>query len=115
MILNVSGHQVTIGESLQEYVKDKIESKVKKFFKEAISVHVTFGKDGIFFSAEIIVNDGVKHQAILKGDGKGGDAYSAFEDALHKTDIQLRKHKELIKSHHKNHHKKTRKDDYENF
>ena len=115
MILNISGQQAKIGQTLQEYVKNKLEAKVKKFFKEAISVHVTFKKEGAFFSTEIIVNDGIKHQAILRSDGKGNDAYSAFEDAIKKTDMQLRKHKELIKSHHKNHHKKTRKDDYENF
>ena len=115
MILNISGQQVQIGQNLQDYVKKKLETKVKKFFKEAISVHVTFGKEGISFTAEIIVNDGVKHQSILKSNGKGSSAYAAFDDAIHKTDMQLRKHKELIKSHHKNHHKKTRKDDYENF
>ena len=115
MILNISGQQVQIGQSLQEHVKNKLEAKVKKFFKEAISVHVTFGKEGSFLSAEIIVNDGVKHQSILKSNGKGDDAYSAFEDAFHKIDVQLRKHKELIKSHHKNHHKKTIEDDFEEF
>ena len=49
MILSVFGHQVKVGSSLQDYVKEKLELKVKKFFKEIISVHVTFGKEGVFF------------------------------------------------------------------
>ena len=115
MILNISGHQVDTGQALQARVKKRLEAKVKKFFKEAISVHVVFGKEGVFFSAEIIVDDGIKRTNILKSNGKGDTALSAFDDALHKIDIQLRKQKELIKSHHKNHHKKTRKEDFENF
>lgn len=113
MILNISGHQMKVGDSLQAYVKDKLESKVKKFFKEAISVHVIFEKEGAFFLSEIIVNDGVKHESILKSNGKAGDALAAFDDAMKKIDIQLRKHKELIKSHHKNHHRKSRQDDFD--
>ena len=115
MIFNISGHQVEIGESLQQYVKDKLESKVTKFFKTAISTHVTFGKEGAFLTAEIIINDGVTHQNILKSNGTGLDVYAAFEDANHKTDMQLRKYKELIKSHHKNHHRKAGKDDIDGF
>jgi ribosomal subunit interface protein len=115
MIFNISGHQVEIGESLQQYVKNKLESKVTKFFKDAISTHVTFGKEGAFLTAEILVNDGVTHQNILKSNGTGLDVYSAFEDANHKTDTQLRKYKELTKSHHKNHHQNPRKDDSEGF
>ena len=115
MILNISGQQVQVGQNLQDYIKKKLETKVKKFFKEAISVHVNLGKEGISFTAEILINDGVKHQSILKSNAKGETAYVAFDEAMHKTDIQLRKHKELIKSHHKNHHKPTRKDDFENF
>ena len=110
MIFTVSGHQVTIGETVQQYVKDKLESKIKKFFNTAISAHVTFGKDGAFLTAEILINDGVPHQALLTSNGKGLDVRTAFDDANSKTDMQLRKHKELIKSHHKNHHKKPREE-----
>jgi ribosomal subunit interface protein len=112
MILNISGHQIELGEALQEFVKKKLESKVKKFFKEAISVHVIFEKKIPLVFAEIIVNDGIKHQAILRSNGQGPDARTAFEDSMNKIDIQLRRHKELIKSHHKNHHRKTGKDEF---
>src|SRR5690242_14846543 len=113
MILNISGHQIEIGKGVQDYVRNKLEPKIKKFFKEAVSAHVTFEKERAFFLAEILINDGVKHEAILKSNGQGADIYSAFEDAYHKTDIQLRKHKEKIKSHHKLHHKNPGKYDAE--
>ena len=107
MILNISGHQLELGETLQAFVKKKLEAKVKKFFKEAISVNVIFEKKNSLISAEIIVNDGIKHQALIRSNGKGQDWRTAFEDSINKIDIQLRKHKELVKGHHKNHHRNS--------
>lgn len=93
MKLEVSGHQVEVGQAFRTYITDKLQDKIKKFFDNVISVQVVIGKDGAAFSSEIIINEGVGHR-ILRADGSAADAHAAFDESIHKMKTQLSKHKE---------------------
>lgn len=95
MRIEITGHQVEIGQSFHEYVQDKLESTIKKFFKDAISVHVVIGRDSELFSSEIVINEGVNHRSIV-ANASEPDVHSAFDESFRKMKMQLGKHKEQM-------------------
>ena len=44
MDIRVSGHQMDTGEALQTHVRDRLTGIVDKYFSQALSSHVTFGR-----------------------------------------------------------------------
>ena len=97
----VSGQGVSIGQALQEYVKEKLTNHVVKYFEHAIEAHVVFHKQSVFFKADIVIRDGTGMHLPIKGDDEADDVYVAFDKALARAEHQLRKYKTKIKSHHK--------------
>ena len=93
MKLEISGHQVEVGQAFRTYITDKLQDKIKKFFDDVISVQVVIGRNGTFFSSEIVINEGIGHK-ILRADGSAADAHAAFDESVHKMKAQLSKHKE---------------------
>lgn len=98
MDIAVSGQHFEIGSSLQEYVKERIEHTVNKYFEHAISVHVHFVKEqhNNFYRCEIIVNEGTGRHITLKSDDRSTDIYTSFDLALTKMNHQLRKYKSKL-------------------
>lgn len=45
MYLNIVGQHMHNGKSLERYVNVRVEEKVKKYFKDAVSVDVVFLKE----------------------------------------------------------------------
>jgi ribosomal subunit interface protein len=97
----VSGQGVSVGQALQEYVKEKLTEHVVKYFERAIDGHVVFHKQSVFFKADIVIHDGTGTHLTIKGDAEADDVYVAFDKALVKVEHQLRKYKEKINDHHK--------------
>jgi ribosomal subunit interface protein len=104
MIIQISGHHVTTGQALQEYIKGKLESEIKKFFSNVISVHVFIEKHAELFASEIVVNEGVDHQTIA-ANAEAPDAYVSFDEAVRKMKAQLRKRKQKIIGRSRQHRK----------
>lgn len=98
MDIQVSGHQVDIGEALQEHVRARLEAGASKYFSHTINAAVTVTKDGHLFVAEchLHANQGVN----LESTGKADNAYAAFDDAADKIEKQLRRYKRRLKNHH---------------
>lgn len=101
MQLQVSGQHISIGASLQEYVKEKVPALVTKYFSEAPSGHVYFSKQNRDIHCEIIVNEGTGRHVIIKSDCVSDDSYIAFDNALNKLAKQLQKYKSKINDHSK--------------
>lgn len=95
----VSGQHLVIGVSLQEYVKDKITSSIKKYFDHASGATVHFNKQNHEFLCDIIVHDGTGRHTITKSNAAADDIYFAFDSALNKVEKQLRKYKSKLKDH----------------
>ena len=99
MDIRVSGHQVETGSALQEHASDRLTGIVDKYFKRALSSHVTIGKGPHdSFSADIVTH--VTHGMILKSHGEAQDAHLALDQAADKIEKQLRRYKRRLKDRH---------------
>lgn len=97
MQILVSGQHISIGISLQEYVKQRIDAVVHKYFEDVPSSHINFSKQGHEFYCDIIVNDGTGRNITIKSKQHSDDVYSSFDITLSKIEIQLRKYKSKLK------------------
>ena len=85
MDIRVSGHQIDTGAALQDYVSDKLQAMVEKYFSRALSSHVTFGKAGSgAYSSDIVTH--VNKGLILKSHGEAHDVHQSFDQALSKIE-----------------------------
>lgn len=99
MQINVSGHQVDVGDSLREHAEERLERSVTKYFEHAIFADVVFSKEAHLFVADIHVNEGIKGGIMIKAQGKSEDSYAAFDEAAERIESQLRRYKTRITSH----------------
>jgi ribosomal subunit interface protein len=95
----VSGQHLSIGTSLQEYVKDRVTNSIKKYFDHASGSTVHFNKQNYEFLCDIIVHDGTGRHTIIKSNASADDIYFAFDSSLSKIEKQLRKYKSKLKDH----------------
>ncbi len=99
MHIQVSGQHISIGNSIQEYVIERITNVVKKYFAEAQSGHVHFSKQGREFGCDIVVNEGTGRHMIMKSNCSSDEIYNSFDIALSKLEKQLRRYKSKLNSH----------------
>ncbi|WP_425364528.1 ribosome hibernation-promoting factor, HPF/YfiA family [Candidatus Tisiphia endosymbiont of Mystacides longicornis] len=100
MQVSVSGQHISIGNSLQDYVKSRTTQVAAKYFSTIINANVHFSKQGFQLVCDIVVNDGTGRHIILKGNAASDDIYSAFDAALSRLEKQLRKYKSKLKDRH---------------
>lgn len=99
MDIRVSGHQIDTGSALQDYVTDRLNTMVDKYFSRAHSANVTFGKAaGGAFSSDIIAH--VNKGLILKAHAEAHDVHQSFDQAAGKMEKQLRRYKRRVQDHH---------------
>ena len=99
MRTQISGKQIDIGESLQLYENEGIDTIVGKFAGRPTDAQVVFSKSAHEFVCETTVHlsTGLNVQA----KGKSTEIYSAFESCSEKMETQLRRYKRRLKDHHK--------------
>ena len=97
----VSGQHISIGKSLQDYVKSRANEVVCKYFENAPSSNVHFSKQGRDFACDIVVNDGTGRHMVIKSNAASDEIYNAFDFALGKIEKQMRKYKSKLKNHNK--------------
>ncbi|PEQ12142.1 ribosomal subunit interface protein [Novosphingobium sp. PC22D] len=99
MDIRVSGHQVDTGEALQVHANERLAAIVEKYFNQALSSHVTFGRGPANgFRCDIIMH--VMQNLVLKATGVAQDAHHALDQAAEKIDKQLRRYKRRLKDRH---------------
>ena len=83
----------------EQHAGDRLTAIVDKYFKSALSSHVTFGKAPAgAYRCDIVTH--VMQGLILKGAGIAQDAHVALDQAAEKIDKQLRRYKRRIKDRH---------------
>lgn len=97
MQVQVSGKHVSVGEALRSRVNDDLQSSIGKYFERGGNADVTVSRDGHGFRVDCMVNLASGQQ--LQSHGLGGDAHSAFAQALHKIETRIRRYKQRLKSH----------------
>lgn len=99
MRIQVAGRQLEVGEALRSRIENELASGVGKYFNRATDAVVTVGKNGgtgIAVDCTVHLSSGIS----LQSEGHGGDAHSAFDDALGKLEKRVRRYKRRLRNHH---------------
>lgn len=99
MRIQVAGRQLEVGEALRTRIESELSTGVGKYFNRATDAVVTVGKNGgtgIAVDCTVHLSSGISLQA----EGHGGDAHSAFDDALGKLEKRVRRYKRRLRNHH---------------
>lgn len=97
MQLNVTGQNIDMTESLQNYVEEKME-KIERHFDNVTHVHVVLSVEKLRQKAEATINTG---GADLHANAVNEDMYAAIDALVDKLDRQIKKHKEKLTDHHR--------------
>ncbi|MDJ0949424.1 MAG: ribosome-associated translation inhibitor RaiA [Alphaproteobacteria bacterium] len=100
MQLTVTGKQIDVGQALQGHVEEKLQATIAKYFANPVEIHVVFSRDAHELRADLTVHVG--RGITVRGHGRHGDPYGAFDVALDHIGKRLRRHKRRLRSHHKN-------------
>lgn len=100
MDIQVSGKNLNLGEALQTHVGARLNDGVSKYFGRGAEAAVVFAKERRGVECEVTAH--LSSGVFLAVHGEGGDAYSAFEEALEKLEKRVRRYKRRLKNHHSN-------------
>ncbi|NNU15991.1 ribosome-associated translation inhibitor RaiA [Parvularcula sp. ZS-1/3] len=98
MDVQITGKGIDLGDALQVHVREAMDTGVHKYFERGAEANVNFGKDGHRFTTEATVH--LASGVFLAANGKGGDAYAAFDEAMEKLEKRVRRYKRRLKDHH---------------
>lgn len=98
MDIQVSGKNLDLGAALQSHVAARLDEGVSKYFGRGAAASVVFAKERFQFECDVTAH--LDSGVFLAAHGEGGDAYSAFEDALEKLEKRIRRYKRRLKNHH---------------
>jgi ribosomal subunit interface protein len=87
-----------VGDALRSRISDELQSSIGKYFERGGDADVVVGKRGHSFHVDCSVRLASGHK--LESSGAGGDAHSAFGDALNKVEARIRRYKRRLKNHH---------------
>jgi ribosomal subunit interface protein len=99
MRIQVAGRQIDVGEALRTRIEGELSGSVGKYFSRATDAVVTVAKNGgvgVEVDCTVHLASGIS----LQSEGHGGDAHSAFDDALTKLEKRVRRYKRRLKNHH---------------
>ena len=101
MQISIIGQHINLGNSLQEYIKSKVNEIGHKYFPHPIWTKIHFNKsNGYQIHCDIIINEGSGHHYSIKSDAICDEIYSSFDLALTKLKKQLRKYKSKLHNRH---------------
>lgn len=97
MATQVTGKNVDTSEAFSAYVEDKISAVVSKYLSREADSHVRVEKERGLFRTNCSVR--LASGLTLEAHGEGGDAYASADNAIHKLETRVRRHKSRLKSH----------------
>lgn len=100
MRIQVAGRQMDVGEALRTRIEGELASGVGKYFDRATDAVVTVAKNGggSQFEGDCLVH--LPSGISLQSQGHGGDAHSAFGEAMEKLEKRVRRYKRRLRNHH---------------
>ena len=98
MSLRVSGKNLQIGEALQDHVRSRVAAVVARYYEGTAGGHVTVEPEGSGYRCEMILQ--LDSGAALHAEGRAHEPYASFDQANHRIETRLRRHKERLKSRH---------------
>jgi ribosomal subunit interface protein len=98
MNVQVSGKNVDVGDALRTRITNELIAGVEKYFDRGGSAEVVVSREGHYFKIEVRLMLASGQQVVAFG--MGGDAHSAFDDVLTKTEKRVRRYKRRLTNHH---------------
>ena len=98
MRVQVAGRHVDVGEALKSRITEDLATHIEKYFQRPGEAVVTVGREGVGFEVDCSLH--LPSGIVLQAEGRGGDAHSAFTDALDKIERRVRRYKRRLKNHH---------------
>lgn len=99
MKLQVSGQQIDIGDALRTHVAEKLTATVGKYFDNPLDAHVAFSREGSNFACSASVH--IFAGFTVHAEGRSGEIYASFDEAVERMEKQLRRYKRRLKDHAK--------------
>ena len=100
MQIQVSGKHLAVGDALRTRITDELNSTIERYFERGgINAEAVVTKDGHDFCVDIVARLASGQQ--LDSSGTGADAHSAFDAALNKIEVRVRRYKRRLKNHHR--------------
>ena len=97
MRIQISGKHVDVGEALRTRIGDDLSGSVGRYFERGGDADVVVSRDGHGFRVDCALS--LASGQNLQSHGLGGDAHSAFSQALEKIEARVRRYKRRLKSH----------------
>ena len=97
MNIKIVGKNIELGESFQAYSTEKIGDVLQKYGYDAVSTQITLEKRLGNFKAKLKVY--LKNKIELDATGRGKDANTSYDDALHHIEKKLRRYHRRMKNH----------------
>ena len=101
MQINVSGRQLDLTPTIEEYVQKKCE-RLSKFYDRIQAIDVVLDKAPQGFSVEVLAD--VEHHEDFVAKSEHDDLYTCVDRTLDKAARQLHDWKERIRDNRKNQH-----------
>ncbi len=87
-----------VGEALRSRIVSELSGNVEKYFDRGGAAEVRINPDGHGYRVDVSLH--LASGQFLVSHGVGGDAHTAFDDALAKVDKRVRRYKRRLKNHH---------------
>ena len=98
MHIRVSGKHLEIGQTLPVSVREKLSASITKYYDRAAEATVIFSKERENFRSDCTLH--LSSGTIFQVQGKGRDAYRAFDAALSHLDKRVRRYMRRLKDRH---------------
>lgn len=97
MHVQVSGRHVDVGEALRTRINDELSEAIGRYFERGGDAEVVVARDkyGFRVDCSVVLASG----QTLQSHGIGADAPAAFNQALEKIAVRVRRYKRRLKSH----------------
>lgn len=97
MQLEITGHHLEVTDSMNGYIREKVD-RLKRHFDQVINIHFILEVEKQRHKAEASLHVSGNH---IFADAHADDMYAAIDALVDKLDRQIVKHKEKLKSHHR--------------
>jgi ribosomal subunit interface protein len=98
MQIQVTGKNISVGDSLRQHVEERLNSDVARYFDGTVSAHVTVEKQRSQFRSECTLH--LATGMVLQAHGVDGNARIAFDTAANHLEKRLRRYKGRLRDHH---------------
>lgn len=97
MTLRISGKNMDIGEALRTQVQERVDAAISKYFDGTVTGHVTIEREGSGYRADCVLH--LPTGVTLESGGIAHEAPAAFDQAAHRIEKRLRRHKRRLRDY----------------